>query len=177
MDTTLHILQTTGIVLLYCLLYVIMLASVLIIPLGIPGQFAIVVAALAVTLIAGTETISLWVVALLLGMAILAEVIEALAGFLGASKAKGSIWSSFGALGGGIIGAIIGSLILPIIGSLIGALLGTFCGAYAVEYYRTRAIKGATHVAKGALIGRIVGSIVKVFFALAMIVIVTLALL
>ena len=177
METFTDALQTSGTVLAYCLLYLAMFAGVIIIPFGIPGQFIIVVAALVVMLIAGTEVMSIGMVALLLGLGILAEVIEGAAGFMGASKAKGSIWSSFGALAGGIVGAVVGSLILPIIGSLIGALVGTFVGAYAVEYYRTRTMTNATNVAKGALIGRIVGSIVKVFFAVTMIIIVTLALL
>ena len=171
-----EILHNAGLVVGYCLFYLVMLAGVAIIPLGVPGQFLIVVAALAWCLVL-PEALSLWIVAILLGIAILAELLEAVAGFLGASKARGSIWSSFGALLGGIAGAIVGSLFLPVIGSLIGALVGTFAGAYAVEYYRTRAMTSATHVAKGALIGRIVGSIIKVFLSLVMIVIVTVALL
>lgn len=171
-----EILQNTGVILGYCLLYLSMLVGVVIIPLGVPGQFLIVVAALVFSLLL-PHALSLWIVVVLLAIAILAELLEAVAGFLGASKAKGSIWSSFGALMGGIAGAIVGSFFLPIIGSLIGALAGTFAGAYAVEYYRTRAMTNATHVAKGALIGRIVGSIIKVFLSLVMIVIVTLALL
>ncbi len=161
---------------LYCLFYLVMLAGVLVIPLGLPGQFLIAFGALVVTLIAGAETLSWTVVLCLFGLAILAETIEALAGFWGAGKAKGSFWSGVAAIAGGLVGAVLGSLAAPVIGSLFGALAGTFAGAYLIEYYRTRTRSQATRVARGALIGRILGSIAKVFLAISMIVIVTLAL-
>ena len=118
-----------------------------------------------------------WGFFVVLWIAILGEIIEAIAGFLGASSAKASIWSSFGALGGGIAGAIIGTMAVPIVGSLIGALVGTFGGAYAVEYSRTRLTENAHKVAKGALIGRIVGSITKMVLAVIMIALITVLLL
>lgn len=167
------ILQLLGTGLAFIVLYLIMLFSVIIIPFGVPGEFLIVIAALVWSLVTGGHAISLWVVAILLGIGIIAELIEASAGFLGASHAEGSIWSAFGAIAGGILGAIIGSFILPIIGSILGALLGTFAGAYLVEYYRTRTFATASSVARGALIGRILGSIAKIFCAVVMIIIVT----
>lgn len=171
------IVQILGTSLAYIVFYLTMLAGVIIIPFGVPGEFLIVIAALVWWLVTGGHAISLWVVAVLLGIGIIAELIEAGAGFLGASHAEGSIWSSFGAIAGGILGAILGSFILPVVGSILGALLGTFAGAYLVEYYRTRTFATATSVARGALIGRILGSIAKIFCAVIMIVIITFCLL
>ena len=169
-------LGDVGIVLVYVLLYLIMIAGVLIIPFGVPGQFVMVAAAIVFVLVSGTEVMSLWVVGALLVMAIGAELLEATAGFLGAKNAQGSLWSSFGALGGGLVGAIIGSFVLPVIGSLIGAFLGPFGAAFAVQYTRTQAFSQSGHVARGALIGRIIGSIIKVFTGAAMIAVITIAL-
>jgi len=176
-NTMSELLQTIGSAAGYCLFYLAMLAGVMIIPLGFPGQFIIVAAACVFSLIAGSDALSWRAVLLLFGIALFAEIIEAVAGFMGARGAKGSIWSSFGAAIGGIIGAIVCSMVAPIIGSLFGAFAGTFAGAYGVEYYRSRTSEGAAAVARGALIGRVVGSFVKVFLAIVMIAVVTFALL
>ena len=165
----------TGRVALVIVTYLVMFAGVLIIPIGIPGQF-VVVAAAGVLALAGGGIISWWVVLALLALAVLAEVLEGTAGFVGAGKAKGSFWSALGAVAGGLVGAILGSFVLPIIGSLIGAFVGTFGGAFTVEYSRTRDARPSGHVARGALIGRVVGSLIKVFVGIAMIAIVTAAL-
>ncbi len=165
----------TGRVILVMVTYVVMFAGVLIIPFGIPGQF-VVVAAAGVLALAGGGLISWWVVLGLLALAVLAEVLEGMAGFVGAGRAKGSFWSAVGAVAGGLVGAVLGSFVLPIVGSLIGAFVGTFAGAFLVEYGRTRRARPSGHVARGALIGRVVGSLTKVFIGLAMIAIVTAAL-
>jgi uncharacterized protein YqgC (DUF456 family) len=161
----------------YMFFYVVMLAGVLLIPFGVPGQFLVAVAASVFAFLCGGDTLSLRIVFVLFGLAILAELIAGGAGFLGAGKAKGSIWSCVGAVVGGITGAIIGSMLLPFVGSILGVLSGTFFGAYAVEYQRCRQGAQATKVASGALVGRIVGTVAKVSIALVMIVIVTIAML
>jgi len=170
------LLQNLALAILYCLFYVVMLASVVIIPFGLPGQFVIAAAALVFTLVVGAETLSWSVVLCLFVVAVLAEIIESLAGFLGAGKARGSLLSCVGALVGGIVGAVLGTLATPVIGTLVGALSGAFIGAYLVEYHITRARGQAARVAKGALVGRILGSIAKIFLAVSMIAAVTVSL-
>ena len=169
-------LTTTGLVVVYFLLYLVMLAGVAIIPFGVPGQFIIAAAAVAFALIAGSQVISWWTVLAVLGLAILAEIMEATAGFFGASQAEGSFWSSVGAIVGGFAGAILGSMVFPLVGSLLGAFVGTFAGAFVVEYSQTQAVARSGQVAKGALIGRIIASVLKVFMATVMIAVITAAL-
>jgi len=172
-----EILQLIGEIFGYAAFYLAILAGVCLIPLGLPGQFLIVIACLIFILVAGSQTLTWWMFGIILFLAVFAEVLEALAGGLGAGKAKGSKWSFFGALAGGLAGAILGSLVFPIIGSVLGVLAGTFLGAYAVEYWRTKATHGSIEVAKGALAGRILGTVIKVVIALAMIVLITFSLL
>jgi uncharacterized protein YqgC (DUF456 family) len=164
---------TAGLVLGTILLYGAMVAGFLVIPLGIPGQLLIVLAALLFTLAAGSAHLPWWVTITLLILAVLAELLEGVFGFLGAKQAKGSVWSALGGIVGGIVGAILGSAVAPILGSLAGAFAGTFAGAFAVEYYRTTHAADARAVAKGALIGRVAGSLVKLVVAGLMIAIVT----
>jgi uncharacterized protein YqgC (DUF456 family) len=166
-------LATTGLILGTILLYLAMVVGLLIIPLGIPGQFLIAAAAALFTLVAGAEVLPWWVVITLACLAVLAEVGEAAAGLLGARKAQGSVCGALGGMAGGIAGAILGSAVTPIIGSLAGALAGTFAGAFAVEYYRTTHAADARAVAKGALIGRIAGSLIKLVTGGVMIALVT----
>lgn len=169
-------LSAAGLISAYVLLYIVMLVGVAIIPFGVPGQFIIVGAAAIFSLIAGAQVISWWTVLGVLGLAILAELMEATAGFFGASQAEGSFWSSVGAVIGGLAGAVVGSMVMPLIGSLLGAFVGTFAGAFAVEYSRTRTLAQSGQVARGALIGRIIASILKVFMATVMIAVITVAL-
>ena len=162
-------MSTTGAVLGYVLFFAVSVAGVAIIPLGVPGQFAIVLATLVLILIAGPQVVSWWVFAALLGLAVGAELLEALAGFFGAKRARGSVRVALAGVAGGIVGAIVGSVFAPVVGSLLGAFAGTFGGAFAAEYHRNRTCQGAAHVATGALVGRMVGSLIKVVVGLLMI--------
>ena len=159
----------------YILLYLVMLAGIVVIPLGIPGEFAILAAVIVLMLFTGTSQVSWLTLVILVCLCLLAELIEAVTGFAGA-KYKGSLWSAFGALVGGLIGTVIGAAFGLIIGALIGALVGTFAGAFLIEYHITRHSGGAACVATHALIGRMIGSAVKVAIATVMLVLVTLAL-
>lgn len=167
---------TAGLVLATTLLYLAMGVGLLVIPLGIPGQFVIAGAATLFTLVAGSAVLPWWVPITLLGLAVFAEAGEAAAGFLGAKQARGSVWSAVGGMGGGIAGAILGSAVAPILGSLAGALAGTFAGAFAVEYSRGGHAPNAKAVAKGALLGRLAGSLIKLVTGAVMIALVTHAL-
>lgn len=158
------------------LLYIVMLLGVVLIPFGLPGEFLIVIAALVCTLVAGAEVLGWWVFWVLLALGVFAELVEAWAGYLGARQAQGSFWGAVGAIAGGVAGALLGSLFAPVLGSLAGAFAGTFAGAFIVEWYRTRQSEVSAMVARGALVGRVVGSAVKVAVSVLMIIIVTLGL-
>ncbi|NCO57901.1 MAG: hypothetical protein COW73_06690 [Nitrospirae bacterium CG18_big_fil_WC_8_21_14_2_50_70_55] len=169
-------LSSTALILATALLYLIMVAGLLIIPLGLPGQFLIAAAAALFTLVMGAEVLPWWVAITLLGLAVGAEVGEAMAGLLGAKGARGSVWGAVGAMAGGLAGAILGSAVAPLLGSVAGGLAGTFAGAFAVEYARGRRMAGAHAVAKGALLGRLAGSLLKLVTGGVMIALVTRAL-
>ena len=171
------IVRTAGTTAGYIVFYLAMLGGVAVIPLGLPGQFLIVLATLVFILAVGSANLSWGVFFLILALAILAEVLEAVLGFLGARRVKGSWRSAFAAIAGGLAGAILGSCITPIIGSLIGALLGTFLGPFLVELHRTRQTDASAKVAVAAVLGRLAGSVMKVAVACVMIAIVTVALL
>ncbi len=63
---------------------------------------------------------------------LLAELIEAMGGFWGVRREKGSWGTSFLTAGGAIAGAIFGSLALPVFGTVLGAAAGAYAVAYLV---------------------------------------------
>jgi len=154
--------------------YLTMMLGVILVPLGIPGEFLVVLATGVFILIAGSDVVGWWVLVVLLLLGIIAELIEFLAGMVGA-KSKGSLWSGVGAIAGGLAGSIIGAPFGLIVGSLAGAFIGTFAGAYLVELHISKHSLQAANVAGAALFARLVGSGVKVAISIIMIIIVTTA--
>ncbi len=135
--------------------------SLILIVLGLPGLWIMVAAAVAYNLIVPGEPIG-WVT--LVGVAVLALIAELLEFSLTgrfARKYGGSRRAGWGAILGGIVGAMVG-LPVPVIGSVIGAFVGSFLGALIAEFTGGSSAADATRVAKGALIGRVVSTVLKI---------------
>ena len=135
--------------------------SLILIVLGLPGLWIMVASAVAYNLIVPKEPIG-WVT--LIAVAVLAFVAELLEFTMTgrfARKYGGSRRAGWGAIIGGIIGAMVG-IPVPIIGSVIGAFVGSFLGALIAEFTGGSSAGDATRVAKGALIGRVVSTVLKI---------------
>ena len=142
------------------LLILILLLSLLLIPIGLPGTWLMIVAGAAYSwLVPGTQ---------LGGVAIIGCVIIALAAeFADMSvsarytiKYGGSRRGAWGAVLGGLVGAVVG-VPVPVIGPMIGAIFGSFLGALAGELSGGAAHTTATRAATGAVIGRAVAMALK----------------
>lgn len=99
----------------------------------------------------------------------LGELLEFLAGVLGAKRGGSSKRGMVGALIGGILGALLGvALPFPIVGSLIGALVGTFAGAVLGEIssWNRDELHRAVGPALGATVGRLLGTLAKIPIAI-----------
>jgi uncharacterized protein YqgC (DUF456 family) len=139
---------------------VIILSEILIV-LGLPGLWIMVASAVTYNLIVPGEPIG-WVT--LIAVAVLALVAELLEFTLAgryARKYGGSRRAGWGAIIGGIVGAMVGFPV-PIVGPVIGAFVGSFMGALVAELTGGSSAGDATRVAKGALIGRVVSTVLKV---------------
>lgn len=135
--------------------------SLILIVLGLPGLWIMVATAVAYSLIVPGQPIG-WIT--LVGVAVLALVAELLEFSLTgrfARKYGGSRRAGWGAILGGIVGAVVG-IPVPIIGSVIGAFVGSFLGALIAEFTGGSSAADATRVAKGALIGRVVSTVLKI---------------
>ena len=141
-------------------------ACVIVTPLGLPGTWIMIGVAGA------TDAVVMWmwpgqpmpfgvsalVIAVLAGTA--GEIVEFVAGALGAKAGGASRKGAVGSMIGSIIGLIIGTVLIPIplAGSAIGAIIG--------EKMHGREMKDSLKPAAGAAIGRILGSLSKAPFAL-----------
>jgi uncharacterized protein len=142
------------------------LLSVLI---GIPGTWLMVAATALVAWLRrvsvdGQPMITVWVLAAMIGLALVGELIEFLAGVIGSKRFGGTNRSAVGALVGTLVGGILGTVFLafvPLFGSLVGACLGAAAGAILIEVHDRRPFREALRSGTGAGVGRLAGSVAK----------------
>jgi len=142
------------------ILAAILLVSIFLIPLGLPGTWIMIAAGVGYSLLL-PGTIGTFALIGTTAIAVVAEVFEFTLSGKYARKYGGSRRASWGAIIGGIVGAFVG-VPVPLVGSIIGAFLGAFVGALVAEYSRGSGVQASTRVATGALIGRAVASAMKV---------------
>jgi uncharacterized protein len=145
------------------------LIGLLLIPFGLPGLWVILLGILGYGWMTDFQTVGLWFLALMIGLAIVGEVFEAWVGFRYAQRYGGSSRAGWGALVGGLIGAIVG-VPIPIIGSVIGGFLGAFIGAAVFEYTRARHAGGSVKAGWGAVLGRAAAAALKMGIGVVMVV-------
>lgn len=146
------------------LLAAVLLISLLLIPIGLPGTWLMVAAAMGYdALMSGSIGAPIgWVsIGATTALALIAEVLEFSVSARYTRRYGGSRRAGWGAILGGIAGAFVG-VPVPIVGSVIGAFAGAFVGALVLEYSRARDHAVATRVAWGALLGRVVAAAMKV---------------
>lgn len=124
------------------------------------------------------------VVSLTFALALAGEIIEFLAGAMGAKKAgasrKSTAYAMIGSIGGAILGALIG-LPVPLIGPVLAAVLfggaGAAGGAIYGEWTDGRPWKESWNIGHAAFWGRTFGVLGKVTAGLAILVVMIIALL
>lgn len=147
---------------------VILLGGFLLTVIGLPGNWLIFFTALGYGFYYDFTGFTVNLVLLLLGLLLVGEIVEFIAGALGARKQKASTLATVAAFIGGITGAVAGTAVLPIIGSLLGAFAGAFGASYLAEYLITGNRDQSHRVAKSVLIGQVAGMVVKMAIAIAM---------
>lgn len=106
---------------------------------------------------------------ILVALAIVGEVLEAVAAGYGAARFGGDKGTIFAAVVGCIVGAILGSPMFLIIGTIAGACAGAFLGAALYEYLqREKRVHEAAWTGFGAALGKVAGMFAKVVVGFAM---------
>ena len=137
------------------------LAGLLMVPLGLPGLWVMVLGILAFGWLTDFRSVGLWTTTIVLALAFLGEIIESWLGFRFARRYGASNRAAWGALIGGIVGAIVG-VPVPIIGSVIGAFVGSFAGAAVFEYTHSARTGTAVAAGWGAVLGRAAAAAAKI---------------
>jgi len=145
------------------LLFAVSTVSVLLVILGIPGNFVPVIVALIAILIGDGQSFTWSHFVVFLLIAVSGEVVDLLLGLVGARKYGASKVGMIGAVLGGFVGGILGTIILPLIGSLLGVFLGCFFITFLFELlYSGRSVGESRRAAFGALFGRVIASCYKI---------------
>lgn len=134
------------------------LIGIVLIPLGLPGLWVMLLGLIGYGALTEFRSVGLTTLLAATALAFLGEIIEWRVGFKYAKRYGGSRRAGWGALIGGLVGAIAG-LPIPIIGSVLGSFLGSFLGAAVFEF--TRSPDSAVSAGWGALLGRVVGTAAK----------------
>jgi uncharacterized protein YqgC (DUF456 family) len=143
------------------ILAAVIILSLVLIVLGLPGLWIMVASAVVYNMIVPGDPIG-WVSLIAVAvLALVAELLEFTMTGRYARKYGGSRRAGWGAILGGIVGAMVGFPV-PIVGPVIGAFVGSFVGALVAELTGGASAGDATRVAKGALIGRVVSTMLKI---------------
>lgn len=148
-----------------------LLTGLVLVPLGFPGTWLIVLSALVYSLASDFNSHSSdWVVVLIAGgLALMGELLEFGIGVVGSKKLNVSNGAILASIVGGILGAVIGVPVF-LLGPLIGLLIGVFAGALAYEWYVQKDVRLALKSALGAFFSRVTALFVKTVLALGMVV-------
>lgn len=145
------------------LLILLLLAGLVLVPLGLPGLWLMVLATIGYGAATHYAGVGVRTIIAVLVLAALGEAIEWWVGFKFAARYGGSRRAGWGALIGGLAGAAAG-VPVPVIGSVIGSFVGSFLGAALFEY--TAAPTNALRTGYGALLGRLWATATKVSLGL-----------
>ncbi len=146
-----------GATLLSVLGLLVMLAGLVMVPLGLPGNWLMLLVAAVGVLADRVDPLTL---AVLAGLVVAAELAEFLLVRAASERYGGSAADFWGALAGGLVGVAVGAPV-PVAGSLVAGVVGTFVGAAAVSLWRTRRPGEAARVGWGAVLGRAFSAAVK----------------
>lgn len=102
-----------------------------------------------------------WFFIMLVGLAVLGEIIEFAAQAWGAKRYGSTTGGMWAGIAGALVGALLGVPFLLGLGALLGALGGAWLGCYALERLRGRDDAEASLAARGALVGRFLGMVIK----------------
>ncbi|MEN8145045.1 MAG: DUF456 domain-containing protein [Gemmatimonadota bacterium] len=146
---------------------VLMLICLLLVPLGLPGVWIMLLVPTVGTYFGDVGVVTY---AVLIGIALVAELAEYVVIQQTTARYGASRRAFWGALGGGLVGGIVGTPI-PVLGNLVGVFVGTFAGALLVAYAESRAAADSARVGWGAVVGRTLAAGVKILAGLAIIVV------
>ena len=148
-----------GILALVLFILFLLVAAVGVVLPAIPGVPLAFVGALLAGWMTGFEELGFTPLAIVGGLAILAQVVDFLASWMGAKyygAGRPGLW-------GGVIGSLLGIILFPPFGFIFGALVG----AVGFELLAGRPFNEALRAGIGAFLGTLGGAVAKLFILVA----------
>jgi uncharacterized protein len=143
---------------------------------GLFGNWIILAAVALAWLATGFEHFTPLALVILLVLAVVGEVLEAVASGYGAAKFGGGKGSVVASVVGCILGAIVGTPVFLVIGTLVGACLGAFLAAALYEYIVMEKHPGkAAWTGFGAALGKVLGLFAKTLVGFIMLIVAALS--
>ncbi|HVT88011.1 MAG TPA: DUF456 domain-containing protein [Tepidisphaeraceae bacterium] len=157
----------------YLLLLLASVVGLLVTILGLPGLWLMMASFACYAWLTGWDHYVGWAsMGTLLGLGIVAEVMELVAGAAGSKAAGGRYRGMIGAVVGAFFGGILFSFIpVPVVSTIAGACFGAFLGAAILEL-SDRDFRHALRVGWGAAKGRFWGIIIKLSIGMLMLLII-----
>jgi uncharacterized protein len=152
----------------FSLMVVLLFVGLILIPLGLPGLWVMLLAVIGYGAVTSFSGVGLGTLITVTALAFIGEAIEWWVGYKYTRKYGGSRRAGWGALIGGMVGAFAG-IPIPVIGSVIGSFVGSFAGAALFQFTKTP--EGAVRAGWGALLGRMWATAAKTSLGLVMAVI------
>ena len=149
-----------------------LLGGLLLVPLGLGGNFVILGTAIVFAIATGFQAIGWWSLIALAALAIVGEIIEAGLGLFAVQRFGASKKAMLGTFLGGIVGGAAGTGVVPVVGSLLGAFAGAFAGAVIGEILHRRQVKGSFRAGWAAFFGRVAAIAIKFEIGVIMVVII-----
>jgi uncharacterized protein YqgC (DUF456 family) len=146
-----------------------LLVASLLVYLGLGGNFIIIGLALVHALVTGFDPIGWPLLGVLLGLALVGELIEFVLGNFYVLKKGASGVGTAGGFVGGLLGAVAGNSLLPLAGAVLGSFVGAFLGCVAGEFWRRQRVEPSLRIGTHAFIGRLLAILVKHALGLVMV--------
>jgi len=156
-----EILQGIGAWAGYAAWAALLLVASLLVYVGLGGNFILLGLALVHALITGFDPIGWTLLGILLGIALVGEVVEFLLGNFYVLRKGASGRGTFGGFAGGLLGAMGGNSVVPIIGAVLGSFVGAFLGCVVGEYWQQQRLEPSLRVGGHAFVGRILAIVFK----------------
>lgn len=148
-------------ILLDVLAGILVLLGVVLSVVNLPGVWVIFGGYVLAYFADGKEGFKLWIILVVLGICIVASVLDNIMTYAIAKKYGATKW--------GLVGSFVGSILGLLIFNWIGMLVGLFVGALAVEVIiLRRALKESAKSGAAAVIGWFVGVLLKMIVALGL---------
>lgn len=160
-------METAVDILLLVLLALICFGGLVLTVFQLPGVWLIVVAAAGYAWHSGWQRISITTLGILVAVAVLAEVGEAVTGMVVARKGGASRRAAWYGLAGGMLGAMLLTVPIPVFGTIAGAAIGCFAGAFVAELQEGRNLEAGARSGAYSALGRTMGSMLKMTAAVA----------